>query len=411
MLRSGDDDFFRKKAMRLRNSRLVSYWSTRGAQFVLVVFIFAYLTAGFYTELRLIERKPTSPPLLEDFIYYERALADARSGIGAYAVREIGPGYLYPPPSLFLIEAFQLIPQFPLKAAVFWALNVVLILLVVLGIAHKLGATPAHQGYWAALALAFAPLLELLHIGQINVITLFGIALVFLYQDRSAIVSGFGLALATLTKLSPLVLIVYLVACKQFKTILVGLGLIAVGLWLSALRYEASLPDYVETVRWLSGQFPLGENSHSFVSKLRALGMPLRTDPILAPIARLLINFHLTQPLLNVLPIMLVVGMSLLLRLRRGGANAPVFAVTVLGMALVPNVMWYHHYVFLLLPLLVWAGWQRFDWRILAWCSTGLLIIQLDRFLTHGLLTHLFGRATMILVLYHQARSIRQATL
>lgn len=291
--------------------------------------------------------------------------------------------------------------------AAYWALNVGLLLLIVLSLARRFGGDPAQQAYWATLALPFAPFLELLHIGQINIITLFGVALVFLYQNRSAVLSGFGLALAALTKLSPLVLIAYLVACRQLKPILFGFGLIVVASLLSTLRYDASLADYVETVRWLSGQFPLGDNSHSFVSKLRALGMLLREDPVLAPIARLLINFYLTQPLLSVLPIALIVGASLLFRLWKGGANEPVFAVTVLGMALVPNVMWYHHYVFLLLPLLVWAGWRRFDWRVLAWCSVGLLLIQLDRWLlTYGLLAHLFGRATTLLVLYQQVRSL-----
>lgn len=215
------------------------------------------------------------------------------------------------------------------------------------------------------------------------------------------------MALAALTKLSPLVLVAYLVACRQFKPILVGVGLIAVAFLLGALRYGASLPDYVETVQWLSGQFPLGSNSHSFVSKLHTLGMLLRTDPVFAPLARLLINFYVTQPLLSILPIALIVGASLLLRMWKGGANEPVFAVTVLGMALVPNVMWYHHYVFLFLPLLVWAGWRRFDWYVLAWCSAGLLLIQLDRLLlTHGLLVHLFGRATMLIILLQQIRGL-----
>lgn len=389
--------------MRAQHNRLIA-WKVSATQLAVVSFIAVYIITGLYTEVRLIERQPTPPPLLDDFRHYERALSDALSRVGAYAVREIGPGYLYPPPSLFLVEAFQLLPQFAWRVAAYWALNIGLLLFIVLSLVRRFGGTPTQQGYWAVLALAFAPFLEVLHVGQINVITLFGITLVFLYQDRLAILSGFGLALAAITKLSPLILVAYLVACRQFKPILVGFGLIAVAFLLSALRYDASFPDYIETVHWLSGQFPLGDNSHSFASKLRALGMLLRTDPMLAPLARLLTNFHVTHPLLNVLPTALVVGASLLLRLWKGGANEPVFAVTVLGMTLVPNVMWYHHYVFLLLPLLVWVGWRRFDWRVLAWCSAGLLLIQLDRFLlTYGLLVHLFGRATMIAVVFHQA--------
>lgn len=368
-----------------------------------VAFLTVYSGVGFYTELRLIEEKPLPQTLLEDFAHYERALNDALSGVGAYAVREIGPGFLYPPPALFLVEALQFTDQIAQKAALYWVLNVGLLALVVLSVVRRFGGTPALQGYWLALSLAFAPFLELLHVGQINVITLFGIALVFLYQDRSAVVTGLGLALAVITKLSPLVLAAYLLARKKFSAVIVCAALVIAALVLSALRYDASLPDYAATVRWLLEQFPLGNNSHSFVSKLRALGMPLRSDSNLAPLARVLINPRLTQSLLSVLPIALIVGASLLLLLRKGGASEPAFATTVLGMALVPNVMWYHHYVFLLLPLLVWAGWRRFDWRVVAWCVLGLLIAQADRFhLTHGLVIHLFGRLTMLVILYQQ---------
>lgn len=283
---------------------------------------------------------------------------------------------------------------------------------MLLGIVRRFRWTPAQQGYWLALSLAFAPFLELLHIGQINVITLFGIALVFLYQDRSAILTGLGLALAVITKLSPLVLVAYLLARRKFGAVLVSAILLTISLVLSELRYNASLLDYVAVMQWLSGQFPLGENSHSFVSKLHALGVTLRADATFAPVARVLVNFRLMQPLLSLLPIALVVGISLLLQVWKGGAGEPAFAITVLGMALVPNVMWYHHYVFLLLPLLVWVGWQRFDWRLVAWCGLWLFIVQVDRFLlTHGLLIHLFARLTMLMVLYHQLRSVRAATV
>lgn len=70
--------------------------------------------------------------------------------------------------------------------AAYWALNVGLLLFIVLSLVRRFGGAPMQQGYWAVLALAFAPFLELLHIGQVNVITLFGIALVFLSRPLSS---------------------------------------------------------------------------------------------------------------------------------------------------------------------------------------------------------------------------------
>lgn len=217
--------------------------------FLIVVTIAIYLAAGFYTELRLMGSKPLPATLLQDFAHYERALADAQQGIGAYAVRQIGPGYLYPPPSLFLIAIFQFMESVALKAAVYWAINISLLAFIVIGIVRRFGGTAPIAAYWLTLSFAAAPFFELLHIGQINVITLFGIALVFLYQDRSSLVSGAGLALAVLTKLSPTVLFAYLVVKRRFKTVLIALAIIVGMLALSELRYPGSVIEYVRTLQ------------------------------------------------------------------------------------------------------------------------------------------------------------------
>lgn len=70
--------------MRLQHTRLAA-WRVSAAQLVAVVLLIAtYLTAGFYTEVRLIERQPAPPLLLEDFRHYERALSATRSAGSAH---------------------------------------------------------------------------------------------------------------------------------------------------------------------------------------------------------------------------------------------------------------------------------------------------------------------------------------
>src|SRR6185295_10120289 len=59
--------------------------------------------------------------------------------------------------------------------------------------------------------------------------------------------------------------------------------------------------------------------------------------------------------------ILLVLILSSLLTLQGKQSKEPLFIVTVLGMMLAPNILWYHHYVFMLLPLLVWMGWKGLD--------------------------------------------------
>ena len=81
----------------------------------------------------------------------------------------------------------------------------------------------------------------------------------------------------------------------------------------------------------------------------------------------------------------------------------PLFIITSLVMVLASNIVWYHHYVFFLLPLLVWMGWRRLKRSVLAWCFGGLLLIQVDRtHLTYGLLIHLWGHVSVLALLFWQ---------
>ena len=66
-------------------------------------------------------------------------------------------------------------------------------------------------------------------------------------------------------------------------------------------------------------------------------------------------------------------------------------------MTLAPNVMWYHHYTFLILPLFIWMGYAKLAPHVVGWCLLGMLIIQVDRWaLTHGLLIHVFAHLPFI---------------
>jgi hypothetical protein len=78
-------------------------------------------------------------------------------------------------------------------------------------------------------------------------------------------------------------------------------------------------------------------------------------------------------------------------------------------MLLSPNILWYHHYVFFLLPLLIWMTWQRQNNLVMLWCLTGMLIIQFDYFLlTGGLLIHLFGHFSILALLFQSTHQPAQ---
>lgn len=383
---------------------------------VIGAYLSLYLTIGFYTELRLTEIAPIPDVLFEDFQYYERALFDALDGKGPYALRSIGLGYLYPPPALLIVDIFSHIPSFFLKVSVYSTLNIVLLVAMVYGIAKYYGYSITRVWYWYVLCLGFAPFLELLHIGQINMITLFGIFLLFLLESTSPILSGAGVGLAAITKVTPLLLFGYLTANRRFKVMVATVAVIAIVTCLSIWRYGL-LPvlEYPGVFRWLLAQFPLGTNSQSLVAKLAIANteefqriLSLFPQILHTPLMSLFTFFTYKYRIIHralTLYVLLIVIISCWLTFRGKQPREPSFIISTLAMMLSPNVMWYHHYVFMLLPLLIWMGWSHLDRRVVIWCLTGLLIVQFDRYLPpYGLLIHVFGHFSLLIILVWQIR-------
>jgi hypothetical protein len=371
------------------------------------LYMFFYLALGFYTELRFVERMPIPDLLMEDFKFYERALSDALQEHDPYRTLRIGPGYLYPPPALFVVEAFHCVKSALLRASFYLSFNIVLLMFIVYGMARYYGYGINQTWYWYILCLGFAPFLELLHVGQINVITLFGIFMLFLWIEKSPLLSGCGLALATLTKMSPVLFFVYPLARKKWRVFTIALAMVIILLGLSALRYGLDpVIKYPSVLRWLTNQFVLDQNSQSLLAKLVWLRRALSTRlGFQIPILDFLTTHHaLTHRILMLYIAALILASSILFAVGKQAPEA-LFIIIGLGTALSPNVMWYHHYTFILLPLLVWMGWSRLDWRVVLWCLAGLIKAQNDRWVPpYGLLIHAFGHVSMLIILLKQIR-------
>jgi hypothetical protein len=248
--------------------------------------------------------------------------------------------------------------------------------------------------WWFLLALGFAPTLEMLHAGQINMITEFGLFLLFIWEASRPVWSGMGLALGIVTKFSPALLVAYLLANRNWKAAAAALGGVLLLSALSVLRYGwQPLVEYGQVFQSLMTRLPLGENPQSLASKLFIVGI---LDSAHAQ------TFHSLLTLYFVFVLALSALSSYLTRVRE-----PFFIIAALAMMLSANIIWYHHYVFFLLPLLIWMAWKRLDPRVVAWCFGGLLIIQFDRWmLTFGLLAHIFGHLTILWLLAGQMREV-----
>ena len=203
-----------------------------------------------------------------------------------------------------------------------------------------------------------------------------------------------GLALGIVTKFSPALLLAYLLANRHWKTAAAALGGVLLFGVLSALRYGwAPLLEYGQVFQSLMTRLPLGENPQSLASKLFVVGI---LDAAHAQ------TFHSLLTLYFVLVLSLSALGAYLQRVRE-----PFFIIAALSMMFSANIIWYHHYIFFLLPLLVWMAWKRLDARLVGWCFAGMLAIQLERWLlTTGLLAHVFGHLSILWLLAGQVREV-----
>jgi hypothetical protein len=344
-------------------------------------FLVVYLCAGIYTQMRLAQ---TFPPFL-DFGFYNRALGNALAGSDPYDVREIGSGFLYPPPALLFMEPFHLIPVDGLRAGVYTLFNLALLTAIIWLVSRRYGLQLRQLWPWIVLTLGFAPLAELLYFGQINLISLFGMTLLFLFAVSAPWLAGLGLAIAIVTKVSPGLLLVYLLATRKFKAILWTFGWVLALSLVALLRYgPGPFVTYPGVFQMLTHTFPVNVHSQALAVKLNSL---FGIGPM-----------GLTQFGVTILIVLLVGCAAALVFMRRSkSADLSLFALTVFAAILSTNIIWYHYYVFLLLPLALWVIDSRNNQQVIIWVLAGLLTIQIDRWLlTTGLLSQLFCFLTLL---------------
>jgi Glycosyltransferase family 87 len=358
------------------------------------ILLLIYLAAGAYTEGIFMQAKPLPRTFQYDFGYYSNGLQAALAGESPYANLSLGTGFLYPLPSLLVVEIFAHLPVLWLRQALYLLFNLALMCAMLWGVARHYRLSLRQVWWWFPLVLGFAPTLEMLHAGQINMITEFGLFLLFIWEASRPAWAGMGLALGIVTKFSPFLFLPYLLANRHWKTALAALAGVAILSGLAVLRYGwAPLVEYGRVFGSLMERLPMGKNPQSLVSKF---------------FMQQWMNFDqawTTHRLLTFYFALLLCLSALCAYLRR--VREPFFIIAALSMMLSANIIWYHHYVFFLLPLLIWMAWKRLDPKVVAWCFGGLLVIQLDRWLlTYGLLAHIFGHLTILWLLAGQFREV-----
>lgn len=336
----------------------------------------AYLGLGLWNHLRV------HPGLTLDLGIYLEAGRAVLAGTSPYATLGmdefvIGVSFVYPPASLPIFAAMARLA--PATAQALWLIgNLALYLIALLSIYAALPGSPSRRALVAllVLGLGFAPFLEHLAIGQINSLMLLGMAL-FIHGQRErryAWVGELGLASVILIKLTPGLLLLWPLLRGDWPRLLrVGAAMALLSLPSLLLFGLEPWLEFARIAPQLLAGAPRNPFNQALVAQLTVLtAVGSAAETLALGLGR---AFSL---------LLLVAWAGLAWQRRRDEDDGTVLAGGVTVITLASSLIWYHHLIFLVIPL-AWLGLAGpLPWaRRTALAALGL--IQLTRLVEFGL--------------------------
>ncbi|MFB6174121.1 MAG: glycosyltransferase family 87 protein [Halobacteriales archaeon] len=320
----------------------------RGAAYLLALGVLVALAALGEYWLGVV----TGHPIGQDFRIYFAALADAASGV--YDPYEpYREKFIYHPFGFSFISLFswghRWAPAYGswlIGSGIAWIVAVLASVRALADIDWPGVEDPIRTTFLLLAMLGFGPFLELLHIGQINAFVVAVLLGAFLLAERGReLLAGGALAVAVLLKTTPLLFLPYFLAVRRYRVAATAaVGLVA-GTAVAAFQFSPSLlVEYAEIVPRLVGEHDVTLYNESYRSVVPLLSGRVGLGA-LAPVFVNAVQFS---------------GYALLAGLFAGhflAAPDTRRTRTWLFMALVPPMValsplvWYHHSVFLVLPV------------------------------------------------------------
>lgn len=316
---------------------------TRPMQTAAALALGLYALAWFLGFTNFLEVKPFPTWALEDYGYYAAAFARLMAGGDPYEVRTIGEAYLYPPQALLGVAIFEAIPQQGVKVAAYWLVSAILLIWMALA-AERYAGGKIHPFWLMALAL-FLPFWVSTYIGQINIFVAACIFFYFTNLKTRPVLAGSLLAVAVALKVTPLLLVVLAVRADFWRVVLGGFVTSVALMGLTAALFGTGLFwTFFEVLRDLSDQTVYGARQVSILNVIYLIftSLGLETDGV---------------PSLQIfvwLAVFAAMGLAVWLSPKHDLRLA--FAVACLTMTIGANVIWLHHFTFLLPVLLLLAA-------------------------------------------------------
>lgn len=320
-------------------------------------------------------RFATSHLPVRDLSIYLEAGRKVLQGADPYQPASIGSGFIYTPVALLLFAPLSRLPD-----TAVWGTWTVLNVLAYVGALlltwralQPRGVSRWLQAVWVLWAVSFAPCIEMLYAGQVNGLILLGIALFFYatVTNRWVAAGIMGIAGAAAIKMSPIVLLGLPAVWKSLRRVIWGLVAVLILAALAALVFGPEVwRQFLNVVPMLSRSHPIPVNQTLAVSVCAIL----RHGPCPA------LEDWTTFSSISILVLTFAAAFSGAPMLRERVISS---ALVVTGVVLASPLIWYHHMVFLTIPILALIlgphyGLPRWTPPV-GWGA--LLLIQLDRWM------------------------------
>jgi Glycosyltransferase family 87 len=319
-----------------------------------------------------------------DYTIYLTAVAKAWQHADPYLPHNIGLGYLYPPPSLLLLRASELLATPHLSAATLWVAWEAVA--VCASLALLMGRPSWTRVSACLLLLSTAGVVETIQIGQINALVLFFLVAFFCaWQRQRHWLACAALAIAICLKGTPVIFAALLLTRDGWRWALLLVGLVAALFVVGQLLIPADhlTSSYLDAVWWASAPARIRNPFSALFNYSLSVSIPalvLHLGPRAAPLAWSLVHWG------KLAVLALLLGGAYLAYLRSGGtakARDLLFVTCTVCMVLAPNIVWLHHAI-LLVPAF-WVLMAESD-RPLVWALAllALCTFQMTRVSSHA---------------------------
>jgi hypothetical protein len=327
----------------------------------------------------------TNHEIGEDFHIYYNAYIKAVVGENPYLPYNIGNSFINHPFVLSFLSLFSW-HQERFLATFFWIIVSAITWVFLIGLVfHGVRVTVIDDkaeritwyfGWVLVLFLGFAPFWETIHIGQINIFVMLCLYLMFYgFEQNQSILSGVFLALAVVLKTSPAIFIFYYLILRKFKILIsCFIALIILSL-IPIIQFSPSVfTDFLAILPELSSEI------HPTSYNQSVLSLSFRTFTLfgLEGIEAVLIIGHK-------IVMLCAFGTVLFLALKNSStkmANLWTFTLLLLTMTLFSPLVWYHHAVFLIVPLVILILHPNPHYFVMS--VVIIFIIQFERFFEYN---------------------------